>query len=66
MTRIDPDALLAACERSLFGMEDDGFCIVCGAEAYGVEPDAQGYECEECEEEAVYGAEQLLLEGYAS
>ena len=66
MTRIDSNAILAACEESMFGMEDDGFCIACGAEAYGVEPDAQGYLCEECGEEAVCGAEQLLLEGYAS
>jgi len=38
-----------------------GFCKVCGAEAYNVEPDARKYECEECGEEAVYGAEEFLL-----
>jgi DNA-directed RNA polymerase subunit RPC12/RpoP len=38
-----------------------GFCIKCGAEHYGVEPDARGYECEECESESVYGAEELLF-----
>lgn len=38
-----------------------GFCIACGAEASGVEPDARGYECEACGASAVYGAEELLL-----
>lgn len=37
-----------------------GFCLACGAEAYGVEPDARKYECEECGERKVYGAEELL------
>ena len=38
-----------------------GFCLACGAEAYGVEPDAREYECEECGEKKVYGAEELLV-----
>jgi hypothetical protein len=38
-----------------------GFCIKCGEEAYGVEPDAENYECESCGEFAVYGAEQILI-----
>lgn len=43
--------------------EDDsrGFCLACGAEAYGVEPDARGYECEACGKAKVYGAEELLI-----
>jgi hypothetical protein len=43
--------------------EDDsrGFCLACGAEAYGVEPDAERYVCEACGMARVYGAEQLLL-----
>ena len=39
-----------------------GFCVACGAEAYGVEPDARKYECDECGARAVYGAEELLFE----
>lgn len=38
-----------------------GFCASCGAEAFGVEPDAEKYECECCGEPAVFGAEQLLF-----
>ena len=38
-----------------------GFCLACGAEASGVEPDAREYECEECGEMKVYGAEECLI-----
>jgi hypothetical protein len=38
-----------------------GFCRACGAEAFGVEPDARGYECESCGAMKVYGAEELLM-----
>jgi predicted RNA-binding Zn-ribbon protein involved in translation (DUF1610 family) len=43
--------------------EDDnrGFCISCGAEAFGVEPDARKYTCEVCGAAQVYGAEELLI-----
>jgi hypothetical protein len=44
--------------------EDDnlGFCLACGADACCVEPDAEGYECEECDEHRVMGAENCLFE----
>jgi predicted RNA-binding Zn-ribbon protein involved in translation (DUF1610 family) len=38
-----------------------GFCVSCGTEVSGVEPDARKYKCDVCGEEAVYGAEILLL-----
>ena len=55
--RISLDQIIGAVET------DDcrGFCISCGAEAYGVEPDARKYVCECCGKRAVYGAEELLL-----
>jgi hypothetical protein len=39
---ITQDRIIEACEA------DDclGFCTACGADAYGVEPDARRYECE--------------------
>ena len=40
-----------------------GFCTMCGAERDRCEPDAREYECEECGELAVYGAEELLMMG---
>ena len=53
------DQIIAAIE------EDDltGFCLACGTEAYGVEPDAREYPCESCGERKVYGAEELLFMG---
>jgi len=38
-----------------------GICIGCGYEQEGVEPDARKYECEDCGERKVYGAEELLF-----
>ena len=40
-----------------------GFCIVCGAEHYECEPDAREYHCDNCNENKVYGAEELLIMG---
>ena len=51
-------------DRVMEAVEADdsiGFCIECGAEAWGCEPDARKYECEACGEKAVYGAEELAF-----
>ena len=51
-------------ELIMHAVESDdyvGFCLKCGAEHYGVEPDAVGYSCEECEAPAVSGAEDILI-----
>ena len=40
-----------------------GYCLACGAEASGVEPDARRYECETCNAPRVYGTEELLMMG---
>ena len=40
-----------------------GFCLACGNEQEGVEPDACKYECEACGAMKVYGAEELGLMG---
>ena len=40
------------------GREYVGFCLHCGAEADGVEPDAREYYCGHNE---VYGCEELLI-----
>jgi len=45
-------------------MEDmEGFCVACGHQQSGVEPDARKYECEDCGEQAVYGAEEIVIMG---
>lgn len=55
------DRVTDAVERAHTSLDNPGFCIKCGAEADGVEPDARTYECESCGERGVYGAEELLL-----
>ena len=40
-----------------------GFCLACGEEQGGVEPDMVKGHCESCGAAKVYGAEQLLLMG---
>jgi hypothetical protein len=50
-----------AVQRGHTTLDNPGFCIHCGFEADGVEPDARKYECESCGEAGVYGAEELLL-----
>ena len=61
MANVTLDQILEAVESG----DDIGFCLACGEENYGVEPDARRYECEGCGAERVYGAEELLLMGGA-
>lgn len=48
-------------EFAMCSLENPGICIACGADADECEPDARRYECEDCGERAVYGAEELAL-----
>ena len=51
-------------DRVMFAVQEDdnlGFCLRCGEQAYGVEPDAREYACESCEANLVYGAEEILV-----
>lgn len=50
-----------AVRREMFGTDNPGFCIACGHEQEGCEPDARHYECEVCGEFQVYGAAELML-----
>lgn len=54
---IDIDRIMEAIESE----DSIGFCIECGEETSGVEPDARKYLCEGCGANAVYGAEELLV-----
>jgi hypothetical protein len=53
--------ILEACERHMTSLDDPGFCLACGDEQNGCEPDARRYRCEACGEFQVYGAEELAL-----
>lgn len=44
-------------------LPEGGWCLQCGHEVDGVEPDARRYICESCEQPKVYGIEELLLMG---
>ena len=55
------DDVMDAAERQMFGTDNPGFCLACGEEQDGCEPDARGYPCESCEAMAVYGAQEILL-----
>ena len=51
-------------DRIVKAVEEDnnmGFCVSCGHDQRGVEPDAREYECEFCGEFKVYGAEEILM-----
>jgi hypothetical protein len=56
-SKIDLKAVMEAVQ------EDDGsgFCLACGNQTWGVEPDARGYRCDSCGQPKVYGAEEVLL-----
>lgn len=47
----------------MFDDNTQGFCIICGMGADGVEPDARRYECESCGEKGVFGLEELVVCG---
>lgn len=57
--KINLDDVMAAIERD----DGSGFCLACGEEAYGVEPDARNYRCASCGELEVFGAEEILICG---
>ena len=56
MSKVTMDQIMAA------AAEDDnlGFCVRCGAEVAGIEPDAHRCTCDVCGAPCVYGAEELL------
>jgi hypothetical protein len=58
---ITAEVVMEAVERHNVSLDDPGFCISCGFEQDGCEPDMRKGTCESCGEEAVYGAEELLL-----
>ena len=58
---ITDERVIDAVERAAVTLDSPGFCIACGIEAEGVEPDARRYVCEACGEKAVYGAEELAM-----
>ena len=57
---ITSERVTDACRRAMTTLENPGFCISCGKEVEGVEPDARNYQCEYCEEKTVFGVEEVI------
>ena len=55
--------LEAALEAAETGTDNPGFCLACGEQQEGCEPDARRYECESCGQRKVYGAAEVLMMG---
>lgn len=55
------DRVSEAVIRRNASLDNPGFCTACGAEVDDCEPDAREYECEVCGENAVFGADELLI-----
>jgi len=47
----------------LMNEANEGFCLACGEEQGGVEPDARQYKCAACGAFKVYGPEELTMMG---
>lgn len=58
---LDMNRVVEAVEESWRSTYSPGFCLECGYEQEGCEPDAEGYECENCGKHTVSGAENCLL-----
>jgi hypothetical protein len=55
------DRVFSAAQDSMFGMGTTGFCLACGSDQEGCEPDMKNGKCEACEERKIMGAEDLLI-----
>jgi hypothetical protein len=59
---VTEERIVEAVERQMRSLDNPGFCILCGVDHEGVDPDTRGAECESCgAENGVYGAEDLLV-----
>lgn len=59
---ITDELILEAAERGTLSLDNPGICLMCGVENDACEPDARNYVCEACGADAVFGAEELLME----
>ena len=50
-----------ATRRQMRDLDDPGFCVMCGNEQGGCEPDARRIRCESCGAKQVFGASELLM-----
>lgn len=55
------ERVIEAAKRQQVTLDDPGFCLACGEETTGVEPDARKHECDHCGAHQVYGAAEIVL-----
>lgn len=55
------ERVIEAVRRQETTLDNPGFCIACGIEQEGCEPDARKYPCESCEKRTVYGASEIMM-----
>jgi hypothetical protein len=58
---ITVERVMEAAQREMFELDNQGFCLICGEEAEGCEPDARNNKCDNCGAEQVFGAEEIIL-----
>ncbi len=56
------ERVIEAVEDAQTSLGNPGFCITCGEDTSGVEPDAREYKCEVCGSNSVFGAEEILIQ----
>lgn len=54
------------CRRRITTTDNPGWCLACGKEVEGFEPDARNCECELCGERRVFGSDELAMMGYGT
>lgn len=58
---ITEQRIMDAVEDQMCSLNNPGFCINCGCDADSCEPDARNYHCDECGNDEVFGAQEVLL-----
>lgn len=58
---ITDEVIVDATARQMRDLEDPGFCVMCGNEQGGCEPDARRITCEACGARQVFGAQELFM-----
>jgi hypothetical protein len=54
------EVVMDAVERQMYSPDNPGFCLICGEETDGCEPDAEYYNCDSCGSDHVFGAEAIF------
>jgi hypothetical protein len=59
--KLTDKVIFDATRRQMRDLDDPGFCVMCGNEQGGCEPDARRIRCEACGARQVFGAQELLM-----